>query len=863
MSHPFLNTAPLRPVWAAPAEQNLYAYYTARFDAPAGEAVLYLWTDGLAEVACNGQCVHQGPCRSSEPLLYYDAVPLTLNEGENRLSLKLQLDRLLPSSGLLVQVNMGDTVLPLTFHSCWMHSYAADAPQNSGAGFSEIVTLGSWEDRWFASDAPVPPERAAESAAINGAHLTLRPIPLFREQAHLPLSVIREEDGAWLADFGEIVFGRIELTGEADGSVTVGYIEDLELGWSNAEGRQEMYQDHIRTAGGSFFCKTFRKRAMRYLRVRGAEALTVQVWEYGYPVTELGQFRCSDEGLNRLTEIGRATLKVNMDDIYNDCPHRDQSQWMDAYLSSRAALALFGDVDLARKCLYQHALCSYDGGRIFSPSVSSAFCDGRTLFADYCLVFFDYLLWFHRVTGETKILADLQANLRTVLEFYCRSVDETGLLATTAEMDMVYLDNTFELAKKPYSAALNALFYMAMNRYGELCEILGQTGEAALWKERAAALQQVYFRTFAHPTEACCLQDAHGVSSMGYYMINFTCELGRWHSKGAVLEFALYAEEETLQLEVAEYTGFRLFCNGEAVYSVNREPDWRRQPNYDPCTVILRLRKGWNSLRWEVNANQLNFELFFRAADGRDLRFAPQPDGRIGYARMTEVDLTDGTVITPEREIRVRSWVPPYLSQSTHMYACISGIYPDPAMAAEALQRVQAEEYFRTYLSVRVPYFCTEAGEARERDPWIMPANTPWPGSFLIQAMGQYGLGGQGLKLVRQFWGGMLERGAVNTWEEWGTGSSLCHAWGASPAQFFLSRVLGVDHTTAADGYLLVKPCLFDLQWAEGSVAVGRDGLKIDITLRKQPDGTQVTIRVPEGVNTKIDLSLLEKPIEL
>lgn len=860
MSHPFLTTAPLRPAWQPPSVENLYAYYTARFTltAPA-QSTLYLWTEGLAEAACNGVCFHQGPCRSSDPLLYYDAVPVPhLRPGENRLSFKVQTDRLTDRTGLLAALWVDGSPVPLTLHGAWLHSYAPDAPQNSGAGFSEVVTLGSWEDRWFAADAPVPPARAVEAAAVSPAYLIPRPIPLFHEQERLPLSVIREEDGAYLADFGEMVFGRVEISGTG-GAVILGYIEDLELGWSNAEGKQEMYQDRF-LAGGSFTCKTFRKRAMRYLRIRGAEAVTVRVLEYGYPVEALGQFRCSDERLNRLTDIGRATLRVNMDDIYNDCPHRDQSQWMDAYLSSRAALALFGDVALARKCLYQHALCSYDGGRIFSPSVSSAFCDGTTLFADYCLMFFDYLLWFHRVTGETEILSDLQPRLRAVLEFYRRSVDETGLLATTADMDMVYLDNTFELAKKPHSAGLNALFYMAMDRYAQLCAILGQPEEAALWQTRAAALQQVFFRVFAHPTEPCCLVDADGLSPLGYYTVNFTCELGRWHSTGAVLEFALYAGEESLTLEVAEYTGFRLFCNGALVRGVEREPDWRRQPNYDPCAVTLQLKQGWNELRWEVSANQLNFELFFRAADGRELVFAPAPGGKTGYARMTEVDFADGRTVTPEREIRVRRWVPPYLTQSTHMYACISGIYPEPAMAARALERIQAEEYFRTYLSVRVPYFCTEAGEARERDPWIMPVNTPWPGSFLLQAMGRYGLGGQGLSLVRQFWGGMLDRGAVNTWEEWGTGSSLCHAWGATPAHFFLSRVLGVDHTTAADGYLLIRPCLFDLQWAEGTVAVGRDGLTVGVSLKKEADGTHVSIRVPEGVHAKIDLSLLEAP---
>lgn len=704
---------------------------------------------------------------------------------------------------------------------------------NGGAGYSEIVTPGTWEDHWFREDAPIPEKPALEGASVPADSLQKRCIPLFQEEECNPISYTAEPDGSILADFGEIVFGRVEVSGNGPGQIQFGYIEDMTKGWSNAEGNQEMYRDLLLDTHEAFTFKSFRKRAMRYVRVRGGSNIRVRVLEYGYPVKDLGSFRCSDERLNRLMDICVSTLKVNMDDIFNDCPHRDQSQWMDAYLSSQTALALFGDTALARKCLLQHGFSSYETGRIYSPSVSSDWLDGKTMFADYALMFFDYVLWYYNVTGETDILNMLQDNLRSVLETFLSCVDGTGLLRTEKKLDMVYLDNTFELPRKPYSAALNALFYMAMHRFGQICQILGQSEEAKLWQYRAENLQKVYFETFSHPEKEHCLKDASGVSGLGYYMVNFSCELGRWYSKGAALDFSLWSEEGSLELEIAEYTGFRLLCNGNTVYEENREPDWRRQPNYDPRRVTLKLNRGWNDIRFEVSPNQLNFELFFRGSGGRPLTI--QTEKVPGYALMTEIDYATGEVLSEPKQIRLRRWVPPTLSQSTHMYACISGIYPDLEKAAAALGQIMVSEYFRTYLSVRVPYFCTEAGEDREQLPWVMPANTPWTGSFLLQALGQYGLGNLGLSMLRSFWGGMLDRGAVNTWEEWGDRSSLCHAWGATPAQFLLSRVLGVDHTTKTDGYLTIRPCLYDLAWAEGTVAVGEGDLKIYVNLKK-PD---------------------------
>lgn len=870
MSHPFVHTRLLLPAEKVPAEQNVYLYYTAEFSLPEatdGQPWLYFWTSGLAEIAVNGVPVHQGPCRSTMPLLYYDKVPVNgLFAGENRISVKLQMGLPEPNglNGLLIQLQVGGRILlnsPEEFRSCYLGSYRSDAPTNSGTGFSEIVTAGTWEDRWFASSAPVPEQKAVFGEKVPEHVLYERPIPLFRKVERQPSHYFRE-DGAILAEFDEIVFGRVEITGKSGGHVVVGYIEDLKLGWSNSGGHQEMYRDQVLTAPGDFHFKSFRKRAMRYIRVYGAEDVKISVWEYGYPAEELGTFSCSDDRLNRLMDIGRATLKVNMDDIYNDCPHRDQSQWMDAYLSSRTALALFGDTALARKCLYQHALGACVDGKILSPSIGSTFCD-RTHFADYALIFFDYVMWYYRVTGEKQILMDFQENLRSVLEFFRGHVDETDLIVTTPELDMVYLDNTFELPKKPHSASLNALFHLAQTRFAELCTVLEQPEEAAVWRGRAAQLQEVFLWTFTHGELPDCIRDADTPERDGWYMVNFSCELGRWHSCGAALEFELFSEGEALEMEAAAYAGFRLFCGGKLVTEDIREGDWRRQPCYEPVRITLPLKDGWNRIRWEVEANQLNFELFFRTLKGRDLIFAPISGGTQNHARMTEFDYVGNAPLAGgfDREIRVRRWAAPQLSQSTQMYACICDIFPERRRGTRALKQTMKEEYIRTYLSVRVPYFCVEAGESREREPWVMPVNTPWPGSFLLQALGDYGCGSEGLDVLRRFWGGMLDQGAVNTWEEWGSGSSLCHAWGATPCHFLLSRVLGVDHTTAYLGHLVIRPCLYDLSWAEGSVAVGHDGLKIHVSLRKENGNTEVDIRIPDGVKAEIDLSLLENPV--
>ena len=116
---------------------------------------------------------------------------------------------------------------------------------------------------------------------------------------------------------------------------------------------------------------------------------SAEVRTCGYPVRETGSFTCSDPALNRLWEVSGRTLAVCMDDLYNDCPHRDQAQWMDAFVSARCAFARFGTLDLTRKCLLQHGLCSYRDGRICSPSIVS-----WAFFVDYALVYILFVKWY-------------------------------------------------------------------------------------------------------------------------------------------------------------------------------------------------------------------------------------------------------------------------------------------------------------------------------------------------------------------------------------------------------------------------------------------------------------------------------------
>ena len=98
--------------------------------------------------------------------------------------------------------------------------------------------------------------------------------------------------------------------------------------------------------------------------------------------------------------------------------------------------------------------------------------------------------------------------------------------------------------------------------------------------------------------------------------------------------------------------------------------------------------------------------------------------------------------------------------------------------------------------------------------------------------MGQYGIV---LEKIKEYWGGMLSRGAVTFWEEYDPdipeseqydmygdrfGKSLCHAWGASPIYLIGKYFIGVEIKDPAEGTYEVHPQLESLGEVQAVIPV-------------------------------------------
>lgn len=100
---------------------------------------------------------------------------------------------------------------------------------------------------------------------------------------------------------------------------------------------------------------------------------------------------------------------------------------------------------------------------------------------------------------------------------------------------------------------------------------------------------------------------------------------------------------------------------------------------------------------------------------------------------------------------------------------------------------------------------------------------TPYFKFFELDALAKLGYLKEVLERIKDYWGGMLDQGAVTFWEEYTPGQteeeqyamygdpygkSLCHAWGASPIYLLGRYFLGVRPLTPGYGTFEVCPAV-------------------------------------------------------
>ena len=300
-------------------------------------------------------------------------------------------------------------------------------------------------------------------------------------------------DVAVVVDFGRTHSGHpfIDLDARGGEVVEVAVCEGLPGEWDGApltrvvKGQPPASQvfRYVARPGAQRF-ERFEWTAVRYAQVTVRNAPHgLRLQHLGstftrYPAEPRGAFACSDDELTRLWEIGRYTLQLCMHDGWEDCPGREQRQWLgDATVEFLVGQMGFGpSVNALNRQFLHHAAESQrpDGlTQMFAPG------DHHTdaiLVPDWTL---QWILnaeqhWLH--TADLETMEAIFPAIQRALGWFDRQLDDHGLLADTPYWHFM---DWASFGRRGEAAPLNAVYVGALRAAATLATALGWPRAAA------------------------------------------------------------------------------------------------------------------------------------------------------------------------------------------------------------------------------------------------------------------------------------------------------------------------------------------------------------------------------------------------
>lgn len=453
-------------------EKNMPEYYFRRsfFAEQTKEIKITVAVCGFYKLYFNGKDITKGflspYINNTDDFIYYDEYMLKAEKGENVIGVIL---------GNGFQNNPGGHIWHFDeakFRSAPMFSLSV----SEKCGSEEKILLES-DSNFKIKESPIRfddyrfgefydanfeiegwNETGFDDSSWENALLTLPPkgelclsdvSPITKETEIQPLDIIPCGDG-FIYDFGISNAGvcRLNVNGKKGQKIELTHADSLKDGdlnlaqiWFEREhwerDKKIVHKDTYvcKGTGNEIYQPSFTYHGFRYVRVDGItkEQATKDLLTYLVYHTELkslGDFKCSDETVNKLQEITRRSIVSNFHHFPTDCPQREKNGWTaDAALSSEAALLNFDPERNYRQWMKNVCKTQLENGSLpgIVPTGGWGYEWGNGPAWDCVLAVIPYFTYIYR--GETEMILNCSKSFTAYLKYLRTRCDENGLLA--------------------------------------------------------------------------------------------------------------------------------------------------------------------------------------------------------------------------------------------------------------------------------------------------------------------------------------------------------------------------------------------------------------------------------------------------
>jgi alpha-L-rhamnosidase len=390
------------------------------------------------------------------------------------------------------------------------HAY----PANDGAEIRWISAGVSQESMLTSVVMSREPRMRARSQILE------RPEGLITPGSPALFSPAGGQDSYAVIDFGKEVAGYpvIEIDRALGGEIIdMGYAEILQTPEGDvlgpAEGKTGIvnpdragvhYADRYVCRPGKQRFQTFDKRAFRYLQLdvrnlrQPISIGPVSIVFSTYPVSYLGAFSCSDALLNRIWEVGRWTVQLNMEDAYTDCPWRERGQWWgDARVQALVNYYAFGDLQLIRHGLRQIAQSQTEEGLTMGVYPTDW---SYGILPTFTLLWVVSLRDCYEFSGDLNIVGELFPAVERAISYFEGFRSDHDLLRDLPHWLFV---DWADVETAGESASVNALYHGALLASAEMAGALGFTAKSVEYKSLADGIRAGMEKFLWDPSVRC------------------------------------------------------------------------------------------------------------------------------------------------------------------------------------------------------------------------------------------------------------------------------------------------------------------------------------------------------------------------
>ena len=294
------------------------------------------------------------------------------------------------------------------------------------------------------------------------------------------VDIKKGHDGSLLVDFGKETMGYLVLEDiQGEGLVEIYYGESRE---------EALDKEHCETldkfeVSGSRF-QVPESKAFRFVYIETDVTIGKIAMDYEYlPFDDKksGSFRCNDEELNRIWEVGAYTMDLTTREFFMDGIKRDRWTWSgDAIQSYLMNYYLRFDLDCVKRTIRQ-----LRGKDPVTAHVNTIM--------DYTFYWFKSVLDYYLYSGDEAFVQEMYPRMKTLMDYCLGRVNAEGMAEGQPD-DWIFVDWVdFPMHKRGVLAFEQILFWKALETMAMVAPLASsQEGkaESAYYQELADALRK-------------------------------------------------------------------------------------------------------------------------------------------------------------------------------------------------------------------------------------------------------------------------------------------------------------------------------------------------------------------------------------